>query len=277
MRLEEKKTDARCGVPVVALPENIWEFAESLRSEALPVVKRFFRSSDLAVSQKSDVSPVTLADQQIERRWREMIENTYPEHGIIGEEEDSVGVDRDFVWVLDPIDGTRAFVGGFPMFTNLFALLFQGQPVFSGINVPVTRECWMGSLVDGRKATFNGQPLGQKPSRTLAQSVLAATAPDMFSTAQFTQFSTLKAACMDLRYGADAYAYGLVALGSVGVVAEASMKPWDYMALIPVVEGAGGKVTDWSGERLTLDSDGTVLAAATPDLHREALAALREG
>lgn len=262
---------------MVVLPENIWTFAESLREAAVPIVQQFFRSSDLAVTQKSDVSPVTLADQQIERRWREMIQSTYPDHGIIGEEEDSLGIDRDFVWVLDPIDGTRAFVGGFPMFTNLFALMYRKEPVFSGINVPVTQECWTGSLADGGRVTFNGEPLGERPARSLAQSVLSATAPEMFSTEQFKRFSTLKAVCMDLRYGADAYAYGLVALGSVGVVAEASMKPWDYMALIPVVEGAGGVVTDWSGDRLTLDSDGTVLAAATPELHREALALLRQG
>ena len=262
---------------MVTLPANIWDFAEQLRVAALPIVEQYFRANDLIVEQKSDVSPVTLADQQIERRWRELIESVFPAHGIIGEEEASVGADRDFVWVLDPIDGTRAFVGGFPMFTNLFALLYQGRPVFSGINVPATRECWMGSVAEGGMATFNGARLGPRPQRTLDQSVLAATAPDMFSPEQFEQFRRLKDGCMDLRYGADAYAYGLVALGSVGVVAEASMKPWDYMALIPVVEGAGGVITDWSGASLTLQSDGTVLAAATRDLHNDALTRLRNG
>lgn len=260
---------------MVALPENIWHFADALCENALPVVQQYFRAVDLQVEQKADVSPVTLADQAIERRWRELIEKTYPDHGIIGEEEESVGADRDFVWVLDPIDGTRAFIGGFPMFTNLFALLYQGRPVFSGINVPVTRECWLGSVADGGRTTFNGEALSDRPSRPLAQSVLSATAPEMFSAGQFERFSKLKNGCMDLRYGADAYAYGLVALGSVGVVAEASMKPWDYMALIPVIEGAGGKVTDWSGSLLTLESDGTVLAAANPALHQDALALLR--
>lgn len=260
---------------MVALPENIWHFADALCENALPVVQQYFRAVDLQVEQKADVSPVTLADQAIERRWRELIEETYPDHGIIGEEEESVGADRDFVWVLDPIDGTRAFIGGFPIFTNLFALLYQGRPVFSGINVPVTRECWLGSVADGGRTTFNGEALSDRPSRPLAQSVLSATAPDMFSAAQFERFSKLKNGCMDLRYGADAYAYGLVALGSVGVVAEASMKPWDYMALIPVIQGAGGKVTDWNGAPLTLESDGTVLAAANPALHQDALALLR--
>ena len=122
-----------------------------------PVVQRYFRSLDLVVEQKADVSPVTLADQTIERLWRELIEKTYPDHGIIGEEEAATGADREFVWVLDPIDGTRAFVGGFPMFTNLFALLHQGRPLFSGICVPVTQECWLGSVLDGGLTTFNGQ------------------------------------------------------------------------------------------------------------------------
>ena len=260
---------------MVTLPDNIWTFADALRAEAMPVVQQYFRSADLAVEQKADVSPVTLADQTIERRWRELIEATFPDHGIIGEEEGSIGEDRDFVWTLDPIDGTRAFVGGFPMFTNLFALLYQGRPVFSGINVPVTQECWLGTVLDGGRTTFNGEPVEQRAPRSLAQSVISATAPDMFSAAQFERFMGLKAAAMDLRYGADAYAYGLVALGTVGVVAEASMKPWDYMALIPVIEGAGGLVTDWNGAPLTLDSDGTVLAAASPELHHEALAHLK--
>ena len=105
---------------------------------------------------------------------------------------------------------------------------------------------------------------------------MSATAPDMFSAAQFERFDALRAACGDLRYGADAYAYGLVALGTVGVVAEASMNPWDFMALIPVIEGAGGRVTDWAGEPLTLESDGTVLAAATPALHQAALHILND-
>ncbi|MDA8604556.1 histidinol phosphate phosphatase [Alphaproteobacteria bacterium] len=261
---------------MVALPDDIWQFAESLRETALPVVQRYFRSLDLVVEQKADVSPVTLADQTIERLWRELIEKTYPDHGIIGEEEAATGADREFVWVLDPIDGTRAFVGGFPMFTNLFALLHQGRPLFSGICVPVTQECWLGSVLDGGLTTFNGQPVsGKRPSGDLSRSVLSATSPDMFSPEQFARFSKLQNACMDLRYGADAYAYALVAQGSVGVVAEASMKPWDYMPLIPVIQGAGGVVTDWSGQPLTLESDGTVLAGASLELHQQALAVLK--
>ena len=260
---------------MVALPDNIWHFADALCENALPVVQQYFRAVDLQVEQKADVSPVTLADQAIERRWRELIVDAYPDHGIIGEEEGATGADRDFVWVLDPIDGTRAFIGGFPMFTNLFALLHQGRPVFSGSHVPVTQECWLGTVANGGRTTFNGETLGERPARPLAQSLLSATAPDMFNAEQFERFSNLRNGCMDLRYGADAYAYGLVALGSVGVVAEASMKPWDFMALIPVIEGAGGKVTDWSGQPLTLGSDGTVLAAANPELHSEALALLQ--
>lgn len=260
---------------MTALPEDIWTFAEELRQAALPIVDKYFRAPDLAIEEKEDVSPVTLADQGIERLWREMITAAYPDHGIIGEEEDSVGADRDFVWVLDPIDGTRAFVGGFPLFTNLFALLHKGRPVFSGIMAPKTGEKWLGSLMGEKKATYNGQPIVKRPSGTLSQSLLSATALAMFDAAQLEKFNALEASMRDSRYGADAYAYGLVAMGTVGVVAEAAMKPWDFMALIPVIEASGGVVTDWSGQPLTLDSDGTVLAAATPSLHAEALAILK--
>jgi len=259
---------------MASLPESVWDFAEQLRLAALPFVDQYFRAPDLAIEEKADVSPVTLADQGIERRWREMITATFPEHGIIGEEEDAVGADRDFVWVLDPIDGTRAFVGGFPLFTHLFALMYQGRPVFSGIMAPKTGEKWLGCLLGERKATFNDQPIVKRPSGGLAQSLLSATAPAMFNADQRQRFDALEAVMGDCRFGADAYAYGLTALGTVGVVAEASMKPWDFMALIPVLEASGGMITDWSGAPLGLESDGTVLAAATPALHAQALAVL---
>ena len=122
------------------LPDEIWDFAERLRAEAVPVVDRYFRAADLAVEHKADVSPVTRADKAIELRWREMIAETFPDHGIVGEEGDTIGADRDFVWVLDPIDGTRAFIGGFPLFTNLFALMHQSKPAFGGICAPATGE-----------------------------------------------------------------------------------------------------------------------------------------
>lgn len=258
------------------LPDEIWDFAERLRAEAVPVVDRYFRAADLAVEHKADVSPVTRADKAIELRWREMIAETFPDHGIVGEEGDTIGADRDFVWVLDPIDGTRAFIGGFPLFTNLFALMHQSKPAFGGICAPATGEWWLGQTLGATRTTFRGQPLGARAEPALQTCVLSATAPDMFSPDEFKRFDALRAACGDLRYGADAYAYGLVALGTVGVVAEASMNPWDFMALIPVIEGAGGRVTDWAGEPLTLESDGTVLAAATPALHQAALHILND-
>ncbi|RZO31348.1 MAG: histidinol phosphate phosphatase [Rhodospirillaceae bacterium] len=261
---------------MVTLPNEIWGFAERLRAEAEPVVDRYFRAPDLTVEHKADVSPVTRADETIEQLWRAMITETFPDHGIVGEEGDTVGADRDFIWVLDPIDGTRAFIGGFPLFTNLFALLYRNQPVFGGICAPATGEWWLGQAIEPAWATFRGKPIGNRPQQTLETCVLAATAPDMFSPAQFARFQALSNACADLRYGADAYAYGLVALGTVGIVAEASMNPWDFMALIPVIEGAGGRVTDWTGQPLTLESDGTVLAAATPALHEAALSTLTE-
>ena len=258
------------------LPDEIWDFAERLRAEAVPVVDRYFRAADLAVEHKADVSPVTRADKAIELRWREMIAETFPDHGIVGEEGDTIGADRDFVWVLDPIDGTRAFIGGFPLFTNLFALMHQSKPAFGGICAPATGEWWLGQTLGATRTTFRGQPLGARAEPVLETCVLSATAPDMFSRDEFERFDALRAACGDLRYGADAYAYGLVALGTVGVVAEASMNPWDFMALIPVIEGAGGRVTDWAGAPLSLESDGTVLAAATPALHQAALHILND-
>ncbi len=224
---------------------------------------------------KSDASPVTEADRGAEIVLRDLIGARFPEHGIWGEEFGPDRADAEWVWLLDPIDGTRAFITGRPLFTTLISLLHRGRPVLGIIDQPATRERWLG--ISGEKTRFTG-PFGGtpgcRPCATLAEAELSCTAPDIFTPEQGAGFERLRAACKRTTWGGDAYGYGLLALGSLDVVAEGTLKPWDWAALLPVVEGAGGSVTDWAGRALTLDSPGDVLALGDPALLPDAMARL---
>jgi myo-inositol-1(or 4)-monophosphatase len=179
------------------------------------------------------------------------------------------------VWVVDPIDGTRAFLTGRPSFCTLVGLLEDGVPVLGWIDQPITRERWIG----GRDvpALFTGTlggHIGPRGMKALAGAELSSTAPEMFAGDTAARFARLQRTCKRTYWGGDAYAYGLLALGQVDIVAECGLKPWDWAALAPVVQAAGGVITDWAGAPLRLGCDGSVLAAATPELHAAALAVL---
>jgi len=235
----------------------------------------FFRSG-LAVEGKPDASPVTEADRGAELLMREHLGRLFPDHGIWGEEFGPDHADAEWVWLLDPIDGTRAFITGRPLFTTLISLLHRGRPVLGIIDQPATRERWVG--VAGQRTRFSGPFGGQvgcRPCAGLAEAELGCTAPDIFSPAQLPGFERLRGACKRATWGCEAYGYGLIALGSLDVVAEGTLKPWDWGALLPVVEGAGGSVTDWAGHALTLDSAGDVLALGDATLLPEIIPLLR--
>ena len=234
----------------------------------------FFRAG-LAVDGKSDASPVTEADRGAERVIRELLSARFPTHGIWGEEYGADRADAEWVWLLDPIDGTRAFITGRPLFTTLISLLHRGRPVLGVIDQPATRERWLGAT--GQPTQFTG-PFGgaarTRPCVRLADAELGCTSPEIYDATTAPRFEALRAACRRTSWGGDAYGYGLVALGCLDVVAEATLKPWDWAALLPVVEGAGGSFTDWQGRPLTLDSPGEVLALGDPALLPEALKSL---
>jgi myo-inositol-1(or 4)-monophosphatase len=221
------------------------------------VIGRYFRALPDVVT-KSDDSPVTLADQGAEAAIRAVLAERTPEFGIVGEEMGGVASGR-FTWVVDPIDGTRAFITGRPIFATLIALLDEGVPVLGLIDQPITGERWLADAGVLRFTGRHGRP-GCRSLAALADAELSCTAPEMFNPAQHAKFGRLAAACRRVTYGGDAYAYGLLALGQIDVIAEAGLKPWDWAAIVPVIEAAGGSVTDWQGRRLTLDSVGEVLA-----------------
>lgn len=250
--------------------------AEAAADVAGAVVRPFFRTG-LGADQKADRSPVTIADRTAEQAMRAVLTERFPEHGVLGEE---FGLDRPDArlrWVLDPIDGTRAFITGRPTFGSLIALLDGDRPILGVIDQPVTRERWVGAA--GRRTRFSGPMGGRVGCRAcpaLAGAELSCTSAEMMAGDAWPRWQRLAAAVRRNYWGGDCYAYGLLALGQIDVVAERDMKLWDWAALVPVVEGAGGRVTDWSGRALRPDSDGTVLAVGDAALLAPAVELLND-
>ena len=258
-------------------PPEFIDFAGQLADASGAVVRRYFRTP-ITVDDKSDDSPVTAADREAEAAMRALIRSRYPRHGIIGEEEGAVRADAELVWVLDPIDGTKSFIAGKPMFGTLIALVRAGAPILGVIDQPVTGERWSGAA--GAPTRFNGETVAVRPCAALAGAILNTTSPDLFAGADAESFTRLAGAVKHALYGGDCYAYGLLASGFIDLIVEADLKAHDFCALAPVVEGAGGIMTDWRGAALTLASDGRVIAAGDATVHARAiemLAAARAG
>jgi histidinol phosphatase-like enzyme (inositol monophosphatase family) len=203
---------------------------------------------------------------------RQLIAARFPEHGIIGEEFGPERAEAEFVWVLDPIDGTKSFISGVPLFGTLIALTERRRPILGVIDQPIQRERWIGAT--GQPTTFNGAPVRCRDCASLASATVFATSPDMFRDGDADAFARLAGSAKLVRFGADCYAYGLLALGFIDLVVEASLKPYDFSALVPVVAGAGGIVSDWQGRALSLASDGRIVAAGDRRTHAAALALL---
>ena len=253
-------------------PEFI-RLAEALADAARPIARRYFRAN-ASVDLKADKSLVTVADREIETELRTIIGAAFPDHEICGEEHGGEIRGEGYQWVLDPIDGTSAFVMGAPTFGTLIALALDGVPILGVIDQPISGERWIGA--QGRGATFNGSRMTTRDS-ALENALMFTTAPEYFpDPADFKAFKDVAASARTVRYGADCYGFGLLAMGHVDLVVEAVLKPWDFAALVPVVHEAGGFMTDWQGAPLTLASDGHVLAAGGPTSHAQALAKLRK-
>eukprot|EP01034_Spumella_vulgaris_P043668 gene43668-54249_t len=218
----------------------------------------------LAVEPKADASPVTIADRGAEELMRGLIAKKFPAHGIIGEEFGSERPDAEFVWVLDPIDGTKSFISGVPLFGTLIALLQDGWPILGIIDQPISGERWVGAL--GQPTLFGGQPARTRTCRALADATLATTGPQYFADHDAEHFMALAAQTAHKRmvFGGDCYNYGLLSSGHIDLVVEAGLKLHDFAALVPVVEGAGGTMCDWNGDPLHSESEGRVIALGDP-------------
>jgi histidinol phosphatase-like enzyme (inositol monophosphatase family) len=238
-------------------------FALELAKAAAGAILPLFRT-DLAHRDKAQpgarYDPVTEADQAAEVAIRRLIEARYPRHGILGEEFGAEREDADHVWVLDPIDGTRAFMAGLPLWTTLIALRREGRPVIGVIAQPYLDEVFVGGP-EGSRLIARGREmrLTARACPALGEAVIATTDPGLFADAEARGWSELRARARLARFGNDAYAYAMIAHGRIDLVAESGLKPWDYEPLIPVVEGAGGVVANWRGE--PVDGSGRILAA----------------
>jgi histidinol phosphatase-like enzyme (inositol monophosphatase family) len=254
-------------------------FTLELQAVAAEAILPLFRTEngleDKGPAKNGEFDPVTLADRGGEAAIRRRIAERYPDHGVIGEEYGEDRPDAEHVWVLDPVDGTRAFICGLPVWTTLIALRHQGRPVVGAIGQSYIGEVFLGSprgasLVRGAEL----YPLRVRPCAALAEALIATTDPNLFKGEDAQRWSRVRTAARVARYGCDAYAYAMVALGALDVVVETGLKSWDIEAAIPVIEGAGGFITHWSGEPIG-DYGGTVLIAGDTRVRDEAIALLK--
>jgi len=222
------------------------------------------------VELKGDLSPVTPIDRAVEAEVRERITSRYPQHGILGEEYGQQQAQAEFVWVLEPIDGTKQFVAGLPTFATLLAVAHEGKPIIGIIDQPVTSERWVGAV--GRHTEFNGRRIQTRECKQLADAVMATSAPDYFNPATALVYQRLLEATRWPLYGAGCHAYGQMAAGRIDVGLEADHNAHDYCALVPIVEGAGGVISDWQGAPLTISSRDQFVASGDPRIHGQVLA-----
>ena len=252
-------------------PDAYVELAHGLADAAGDIVRGYYRRP-CAVSTKPDSTPVTEADRAAERAMRTILEAAAPDHGIAGEEFGVVRGDAEYVWYLDPIDGTKAFIAGVPVFGTLIGLAREGRPVFGVIDQAVSGERWAGGA--GRPCALNGERATCRRGTGLADAVLFTTSPDAYEDGDLEALERLRSAVGLTRYGADCYAFGLVAAGHADIAIECGVNDYDYCALVPVVESAGGAMTNWEGAPVTLGTDTRVIAAGDAELHRATVARL---
>lgn len=248
--------------------KQLIQFAHQLADLSAEIIRPYFRA-DFHIDQKSDKTPVTEADLSAEEAMRQLITKHYPHHGIVGEEIANRQENHEMVWILDPIDGTKAFVSGNPLFGTLIGLLSHQKPILGIINQPIFKERWVG--ISGQGTTFNGKAVKARSTSRLEEARFAYTSPHMFNAKEKEAIDRVSQKVAQTIFGGDCYAYGLLASGHIDIIIEASLHPHDYMALIPVIENANGVITDWNGHPLTLEGSGKVVACANATLHKKVI------
>jgi inositol-phosphate phosphatase/L-galactose 1-phosphate phosphatase/histidinol-phosphatase len=229
----------------------------------------YFRGP-LGTQFKEDDSPVTQADRGVETLVRAYLNKHFPDQGIFGEEHGIEGADKKLMWIIDPIDGTRSFLSGHPLFGFLLGHLIEGVPHIGVIGMPALNETFLG--VKGKGATLNGTLIRSSEQTRLDQAILYINEGEKIYAAHPNVFNGLIGAGQTRRFSYDCYPHALLAAGHVDAVVDYDLQPYDYLPLSIIVEEAGGIMTDWEGKPLTLNSDGRVVSAATPEIHAQILA-----
>jgi histidinol phosphatase-like enzyme (inositol monophosphatase family) len=241
--------------------------AAAAAAQTLP---RFRQSGLVSNKLSTGFDPVTEADSEAETAIRSLILGAFPGHGILGEEFGPENIDARHVWVIDPIDGTRAFISGLPLWGTLVGLTDAGDAIAGMMSQPFTGELFWA--IDGA-SHFEGpggaRQLSTRPTTDIADATLCTTTPALFTGAMRGAYDRLEGAVQLARYGTDCYAYAMLAAGHVDLVVETRLQPYDIVALVPIIEGAGGVVTTWDGG--PAEKAGDIVAAATPQLHEAAL------
>jgi inositol-phosphate phosphatase/L-galactose 1-phosphate phosphatase/histidinol-phosphatase len=241
----------------------------NLLADEASIISRQYFGQKIEIISKSDETPVTIADRYIEKKLREIIESTRPDDGIIGEEFGSKPTKSGYTWVLDPIDGTKSFTIGRPTFGNLIGLCFEEKPILGIINHPILNERWIGQ--SGQKTTYNGNAVACRTCANLKQAIFGTGSASQISQDDPTRFSRIEKATRYPVFQGDCHFYGLMANGFIDVIVEDGAGIYDFIALVPVIEGAGGIITDWKGNPKTLNGDATILASGPSNIHQDVL------
>lgn len=252
--------------------------ANKLADVAADIAKQYFRSKDSQELVKDDLSPVTIADTEIEKEIRNIISQKFPEHGIVGEELDNIEGNSPYKWFIDPIDGTSSFIQGKPLFTTIIGLSYEDKPIYGLINQPISNERWQGGIA--YQAKFNGENIQSRKKDELDDAVFVTTSQYLFSNDEQVKIDSLRAKTKYQKYGGvflggDAYNYALLASGFIDIIVESGLKTYDFMGLAPIIRSAGGEITDWDGNELDANSDGRVIATGSKKLHKEVLEILK--
>ena len=256
-------------------------FFDAVTAETRPIIQKYV-TQGFDIETKPDDSPVTIADKETELAIRRLIEVNFPDHNVIGEEFGAsdvsapAGQKQDgYCWVIDPIDGTRAFVTGKPTFGTLLGLCHNGLPVAGMIDMPMLDACYIGILGAAPKATLNGNPMSVRSDVPLSQAAIATTSPEALSEAGWHAYRPFSQQCGNQLYGGDCHNYALLSAGYLDLVIENGLAVHDVIALVPVIQAAGGIATDWSGAPLHLGSSDEIIAAGSTKLHQAALQAMK--
>ena len=245
-------------------PQELLKAALEISRSAAAIPLRHFRSG-VAVEDKADESPVTVADRETEEHIARAIMGRFPSHGIFGEEFGQKAAASAYSWIIDPIDGTKSFITGSPLFGMLVGVASDGRAEAGVIGMPALGEWFAGCR--GTGATLNGAPIRCRPAPPLADARIYLNEANLLMAEEPERFGRLMQAGRLRRFAYDCYSFALLAMGQIDVVVDFDLKPYDYMAVVPVIEAAGGVITDWRGAALGLHSDGTVLAAGEAQLH----------